>query len=79
MSTSERYQDAGIRLRTTVTDPAVPDGVVELEALTVAQLHEYAAEHGIDLGGARLKAELIEVIASAPADAVTDPLGTQVS
>ena len=37
----------------------------DLEAMTVKELHAYADEHGIDLGGAKKKAEIIEVIRGA--------------
>jgi hypothetical protein len=38
----------------------------QLEDLTVAELRALAAERGVDLGAARLKAELIAALASDP-------------
>lgn len=43
----------------------VGDVPADLEAMTVKELRTYADEHGIDLGGAKKKAEIIEVIRGA--------------
>lgn len=48
---------------------APPEGVVGLEALSVAKLKDLAAKNGIDLGDATKKADIIAKInAAAPAD-----------
>ena len=54
--------------------PALPDGDPS-EAWTVAQLRQYAAEHGVDLTGASVKVDILAKLAPAPADvpAVTPP------
>lgn len=46
------------------------DDFVDLEALTVDELKQFAADHDIDLGTARLKAELVDVISRAPAEPI---------
>lgn len=51
------------------------DDFVDLDTLTVAELKAYAEREGIDLGGAKTKAELVDVISRAPADPITDGLG----
>ena len=51
-----------------------PEPILDLEALTVAQLRAHAQEQGIDLAGAERKAEIIDRIASAPPAPVADPL-----
>lgn len=48
------------------------DNFVDLEALTVDELKQLAADHDIDLGTARLKAELVDVISRAPAEPIDD-------
>ncbi|MDE5577383.1 MAG: SAP domain-containing protein [Oscillospiraceae bacterium] len=47
---------------------AAEAGSVGLEEMTVPQLKEYAAKNGIDLGGARTKAEFVSAIYAAEAD-----------
>lgn len=39
-----------------------PEPLVALETMTVAQLKTYAAEQAVDLGGARLKADIIRAL-----------------
>ena len=51
--------------------------VVDLTALTIAQLQEYAQTYDIDLGGATKKADIVDVIASTPPSSISDPLGEQ--
>lgn len=43
-------------------------GKISLEEMTVSLLRERAAEKGVDLGGARTKAEIIAAIYAAEAD-----------
>lgn len=59
------------------SDPAFPEGLeprlpseslspeVNFSQMTVAQLKTYAKDNGIDLGGAKLKADILEVLKSA--------------
>lgn len=47
---------------------AVEAGEMKIEEMNVQQLKEYAANNGIDLGGARTKAEIIAAIYAAEAD-----------
>ncbi len=47
---------------------AAEAGKISLEEMTVSLLRERAAEKGIDLGGARTKAEIIAAIYAAEAD-----------
>lgn len=47
---------------------AAEEGSMKLEEMTVPQLKEYAATNGIDLGGARTKAEIVAAIYAANAD-----------
>jgi len=42
--------------------PATPAPSVDLAALTVAELRAYAAENGIDLGGATRKADILRAL-----------------
>lgn len=48
------------------------DDFANLEDMNVAQLREHAENHGIDLGTARLKAELVDVISRASAEPIDD-------
>lgn len=54
-----------------------PVAVLDLTALKINELKAYAAEHGIDLGGAAKKADLVAVIAAAAVPPVADPNGEQ--
>lgn len=38
------------------------DDGADFDAMTLPQLHEYAADNGIDLGGATLKADVLEKV-----------------
>ncbi len=50
-----------------------PDaGAFDLDALTVKELHRFADTRRIDLGGARLKPEIIEAIEGALTDPETE-------
>ena len=42
--------------------PDIVSAAEALENMTVQQLREYAAEHGIDLGAAKSKADIITMI-----------------
>ncbi len=42
--------------------PDIVSAAETLENMTVQQLREYAAEHGIDLGAAKSKADIITII-----------------
>ena len=42
--------------------PDIVSAAEALENMTVQQLREYAAEHGIDLGAAKSKADIISII-----------------
>lgn len=46
-------------------EPAAEAGDKPVEKMNVAQLQAYAAEHGIDLGDAKTKAELLAVVVAA--------------
>lgn len=49
------------------TPPATaPSGGDISEDSTIAELRDYATEHGIDLGGATLKADIYQAITAAP-------------
>lgn len=54
-------------------DIVVPDEgpVFEPDGMTVAELREYAKDHGIELNGARVRAEIIEAIDKAHKDKTT--------
>lgn len=47
---------------------AAETGSMGLEEMTVPQLKDYAANNGIDLGGARTKAEIVAAIYAANAE-----------
>ena len=47
---------------------ADPVATLPFDALTVAQLKAYAAEHGVDLGEAKEKADLVAVLTGKPAE-----------
>lgn len=47
---------------------AAEAGSMGLEEMTVPQLKDYAANNGIDLGGARTKAEIVAAIYAANAE-----------
>lgn len=47
---------------------AAETGSMKLEEMNLQQLREHAANNGIDLGGARTKAEIVAVIYAAGAD-----------
>lgn len=50
-------------------DPEEPVSGPELEAMTVAQLKEYAGEHEVDLSGCKTKADMVTRIREQEADA----------
>ncbi len=51
--------------------------ITDLQELTVDQLREYAAEHDIELQGAKRKTDIVDAIASAPAEPINDPNAEQ--
>jgi hypothetical protein len=53
-------------------EPEPEPELVDLDALTVAELRTYAADHDIDLTGARLKADIVKAISLAPADPIKE-------
>lgn len=56
---------------------AADTGAKPITSMTVAELHQYAADHGIDLAGAKKKADLMAAIqAAAPADNSSDATET---
>lgn len=55
-----------------VVEDVEVDGLDALGAMTTVQLRQFAEDHAIELGGARKKAELLEVIREATADHDTD-------
>ncbi|WP_130012140.1 hypothetical protein [Serinicoccus sediminis] len=58
-------QHAGYRVGEEGQVPTDDGDFVDMNTLTVAQLREYAAEHDIDVTGAKRKADYVDAIASA--------------
>lgn len=59
--------------------PEVEEPIFDLHDATIPQLRDYAEKHGIEIpAAARLKDDIVAVIAAAPLDPIDDPLATQV-
>lgn len=55
--------DAPLPFRKTVVAEAVEEkSAVDLETMTVNELHTFATEHGVDLGGARRRDDILQVL-----------------
>lgn len=55
----------------------VNEGIIDLEKLTVEELRGYATTHDIDISGAKRKADIINILAAAPPEPITDPNAEQ--
>lgn len=67
MTETEKTQDAAVEMVTNAAAESIPDDTApmtaeELLELTVAELTAYAASREIDLGGVKLKADIVDAI-----------------
>lgn len=56
------FKDHGYTVEEEAGQPKAPEGDLDLDAMTVAQLKAHAATHGIELGKARNKAGIVSAI-----------------
>ena len=54
--------DGGTEVTPDADQPPAEDGQADFDGLNLDELRGYAAEHGIDLGGATRKADIIAVL-----------------